>query len=250
MTVNQIGAFTAPEYLAATRRDGLRLIELAGSNLSARIPTCPEWDAAALLRHMGEVYNWITNMVERRADAPTAADSELDYPSAGDEVAWCTKLLERAIDVLTPVEASEPMWTWTRQATAGFYHRRLAHETAVHLADMQRGADVPVEIDSDMAADGIDEFVELVFLRPRPADDGPSFPTESLHLHRTDGEGEWMFSTVDGAVQVTHEHGKGDAAIRGSGPDLLLYLWGRGISPACEVFGDGSVAEAWAALAS
>ena len=48
--------------------------------------------------------------------------------------------------------------------------------------------------------------------------------------------------------EVTEEHAKGDAAVRGKAVQLLLFLWGRG-RDGCEVFGDESVADAWAALA-
>jgi len=249
MTAQSIGALSAPAYLTALQRDGKQLIELAGSDLSTRIPTCPGWDSAALLRHMGEVYNWTANLVARRAEAPAPEDGALDEPEAGGEAAWCSGLLDRVVDILAQSDPDEPMWTWTERTTLGFYHRRMAHETAVHLADVQLGIGRPVELDSDLATDGIDEFIEMVYTRPRPPEDSLKAPAESLHLHRTDGTGEWMFSSDDGSIVVTHEHGKGDAAVRGSGPDLLLFVWGRGISPACEVFGDRSVAEAWAGLA-
>ena len=70
-------------------------------------------------------------------------------------------------------------------------------------------------------------------------------PTGSLHLHRTDGEGEWLAKNEGGALVVTREHAKGDAAVRGSGSDLLLWIWGRGGE--VEIFGDEAVAAAWAA---
>ncbi|HQR30574.1 MAG TPA: DsbA family protein, partial [Anaeromyxobacteraceae bacterium] len=41
-------------------------------------------------------------------------------------------------------------------------------------------------------------------------------PSGSLHLHRTDGPGEWLVRAVDGEVVSTQEHAKGDAAVRGS----------------------------------
>lgn len=250
MNADSTPAFTAARYLDAIRRDGHRLIELARPRLDATVPSCPDWDMAGLLSHMGQVYNMVANLVERRATERTAADAELDDPPAGAEADWCAGLLQRAVDVLEAVDPDAPMWTWTAATTARFYHRRMAHETAVHLADAQQAAGVPVELDSALAADGIDEFVEMVYLRPRPPEHALVAPDGSLHLHRTDGDGEWMFTSGDdGTIIATSEHGKGDAAVRGSGSDLLLFIWGRGISPACEVFGDRAVADAWAALA-
>ena len=54
----------------------------------------------------------------------------------------------------------------------------------------------------------------------------------------------------DGKVVVTHEHGKGDVAVRGPASELFLFLWGRlpldggGRS----AHGDPEVAAAWGTL--
>ncbi len=49
-------------------------------------------------------------------------------------------------------------------------------------------------------------------------------------------------------LSVTHEHGKGDCAVRGSASDLLLYLWTRKPAADLEVFGDAELAAAWGRL--
>ncbi len=49
-------------------------------------------------------------------------------------------------------------------------------------------------------------------------------------------------------VAVTHEHGKGDAAVRGPASALLLWVWGRPTAEV-EVYGDQAVAQAWQSLA-
>ncbi len=70
-----------------------------------------------------------------------------------------------------------------------------------------------------------------------------------MHLHRTDGDGEWMFAgDGEGGVTVTHEHGKGDAAVRGTAANLLLWIWGRP-ADGLECFGDAEVAARWQAVA-
>ena len=45
-------------------------------------------------------------------------------------------------------------------------------------------------------------------------------------------------------------HAKGDAALRASGEDLLLVVWGRRSLDDLEFFGDREVAAQWIALAS
>ena len=51
---------------------------------------------------------------------------------------------------------------------------------------------------------------------------------ESYHLHRTDGDGEWLVRLgPDGVVEAERAHAKGDVAVRGSAEDLWLWTTGR-----------------------
>ena len=42
---------------------------------------------------------------------------------------------------------------------------------------------------------------------------------------------------------MTHEHAKGDVAVRGTASDLLLFVWGRLPGESLEVLGDASLIE-------
>jgi hypothetical protein len=121
----------------------------------------------------------------------------------------------------------------------------MAQETAVHRWDAQQAAGTLTPIDPELATDGINE-VMTVFMQHAPR--GPiDYPAGSLHLHRTDGEGEWMLTAQDGVLTVTHEHAKGDAAARGPAQDILLYLWGRG-RDGLECHGDDALIDAWGSV--
>ena len=99
----------------------------------------------------------------------------------------------------------------------------------------------------ERAADGIDEYTQvgLQFSSSKP---DRVYPSQSLPLHCSDTEGEWMLVGDDGPnVTITREHGKGDAAVRGQAEEILLWIWGR--PGQVEIFGDEAVAEAWRALA-
>jgi len=52
---------------------------------------------------------------------------------------------------------------------------------------------------------------------------------------------------VDDVLNVTNEHGRGDAAVRGTASDLALFMWNRRL-PGLEYFGDEAVVEAWLAI--
>ena len=77
-------------------------------------------------------------------------------------------------------------------APCGFWSRRQAHELAVHRWDAQLAAGAPQPIDRALAADGIQELFDILPARPGGA---PTGNGETMHLHCTDGDGEWLDST-------------------------------------------------------
>ena len=98
-------------------------------------------------------------------------------------------------------------------------------------------------IDGDEGADAVDErFGEFAVL-------SEARPAGSLHVHRTDGAGEWTLRVTDDGVVVTREHAKGDAAARGSGAQLMLAVWGRLPIDELETFGDADLVREWFELA-
>lgn len=69
----------------------------------------------------------------------------------------------------------------------------------------------------------------------------------SFHLHRTDGQGEWIMRAQGGDARTEAGHGHADVAMRGSAAGLYWVLMGRG-SPeehGVEVVGDPGLASAF-----
>jgi hypothetical protein len=52
------------------------------------------------------------------------------------------------------------VWTPTPHGDAMFYARRFTHETAVHRADAELALGLPFRLAPEMAADGIEEWLE------------------------------------------------------------------------------------------
>jgi predicted lipid carrier protein YhbT len=95
--------------------------------------------------------------------------------------------------------------------------------------------------------DGIDEYFDVVL--PRTIKRlNRQLPADSLHLHCTDGDGEWMVKVDNGELHMTHEHAKAAVAWRGSALDLFLTCWGRS-QPTLEVLGDPSISQQWSCVA-
>ncbi len=239
----------AIDYLAALEREGGSLGNLARGNLDAPIPACPDYDMAGLVAHVGWVYSFVCAQLGADDPMSPAAPGDSGTPGDGDLLDWYEERRAELISALRSTGTEVPMWTFGVDKTSGFYHRRMAHESAVHRwdADQAVNGTGAAPIDRTLALDGIDELFDVAM--PRALDrDGDLLPGGSLHLHATDGDGEWLFTVNDGEIDMTNEHAKGDAAVRGPVSDLLLFMWNRGRG-SCEVFGDESVAESWAALA-
>ncbi|HUF33609.1 MAG TPA: maleylpyruvate isomerase family mycothiol-dependent enzyme [Acidimicrobiales bacterium] len=229
------------DYLTHLRRDGHRMADLAEGDLSAPVPTCPDWTLAELVRHTGNVHRWQTAAVrDDPAEFPDPATWRLP-PAEGQPLAdWFRAGVDEAVAVLSAATPGERRWTWAGPGTTDFYFRRIAQETLVHRIDAELAAGVePEPVDPGFAVDGIDEMCDVFIPHAEGQPVGGS--GETLHLHATDATGEWLFTMHGDHVEVARGHAKGDAAVRATARDLLLISWGRDPLGELEVFGDESV---------
>jgi hypothetical protein len=126
----------------------------------------------------------------------------------------------------------------------------MAHETSVHLADAQLAAGHDVPRPADVAADGIDEWLEIVAESDIAALRGDG---QTLHVHATDdgldGRGEWLVRRTPSGVTVQPGHAKADVAVRGPAARLLFVLVRRlpVTDPGVEVLGDEALLTHWLA---
>lgn len=239
----------ADRYLAALESDGALVLDAARIDVTAPVPGCPGWLLADLLGHLGRVYRSVTAHVAGRATEMIPGDRIAKPPEGDAVVEFCSTGLAEVLDALRGIGVDEPVWSWSDDHTGGFYLRRMANETAVHRWDAQSAVGDPDPIEAELASDGVDEMLTVVlpFATRRWS---PPLPSGSIHLHRTDGDGEWLAAFVDGVLEVRREHAKGDVAVRAGASDLVLALWERLPleAPRFEVFGDMAVAEQWMAL--
>lgn len=229
-------------YLEHLARDGRRMAELAGGDLGVPVPTCPDWKLVDLIEHTGMVHRWQTAAVRDRVtefpDAATFRHGPAEGQSWSD---WFQAGVDEAVAVLGAVAPDEPRWTWFAQdQSAGWYHRRITQETAVHRIDAERAAlGTAAHVDPELAVDGINEIFDMFLAASGPEPIGGS--GETVHLHATDAEGEWLVTMHPETITVERGHAKGDAALRGLASDLLLYVWGREPTGEIELFGDATV---------
>jgi uncharacterized protein (TIGR03083 family) len=240
-------------HIDAIGRESAAFVDAATAvDSDARVPSCPDWTADDLLRHVGIVQRWATGQVAERRTERVWTD---DVATPDDRDGLLDWVREGSAGLVAALRATPPetaMWTFPGVGEARFWSRRQAHEIALHRVDMQLarpGADGASEpIDSDFACDGIDEFLEVIApfrLRDRLVGEG-----ETFHFHRTDGDGEWLVRLTPNGPEIERAHAKGDVAVRGGASDLLLVLRNRAGLDAVEVFGDGALLARWHELAA
>lgn len=233
-------------YLEAVATESDAMAGVVDTHPTLAVPTCPGWQVAALGRHLGNTQRWVTKIVS--ADDIARVPYPDETPSDHFVGRW---LREGAADLVAALQAAgpdKPAWTMGQPRSARFWYRRMAQEATVHRWDAEEAVGIPPSpIDSDLAADGAAEFLE-VFVPRTHQRGGATGSGESFHIHRTDGPGEWLLRFEPSGVTVSLEHAKADVALRGRAEDLLLVLWGRRPATSVEVFGDPDRLARWSEL--
>lgn len=212
------------------------------------IPACPDWDLAGLARHVGRVHRWSANVV--RTMAQERASLKVELPDDPSELpAWIRDGGAALLDVLRSTDPDAGVWAWGADHHVRFWSRRQLHETEIHLADAALPAGLPFAMTNDVARDSIDELLDNLpyAFGPEPKLDAFTGNGESLHLHATDGDGEWMIVLGADGFAYEHGHGKGDVAVRGTMTDLALMMWRRVPATAQRFafFGDRELLDRW-----
>ena len=208
--------------------------------LDLPVPACPGWSTTRLLDHVARVQRWSAGAVATPLgeDAPPAPRR----PEGTDPRAFLTESTAALLAALDEIDPTTPVATFRGEGTARFWLRRQAHEVVVHATDARDAQGLPAPtVEPEVAVDGVDEAFE-VFL-PWGFDATAFAPSgQTVHLHATDADGEWLLRfPADGPVEVERAHAKGDVAARGPAIDLLLLLWGRRRPADLEVFGDAEL---------
>jgi uncharacterized protein (TIGR03083 family) len=243
-------------WLATTEDNSRRLLAAAeAAGLDAPVPTCPGWDVAQLLGHLGTVQHWVAGIVAAAPTEPQPRRGALDIPDRPDRFEWMRSATAALLDALRRTPAGTPMWTMRPGGNVDFWARRQANEAAVHRVDAQIaaagvGAGTVEPVAPDVAADAIDELLHVLVILPHLGEWGRGEPLvgggETIHVHCTDVDGEWLVRFGAAGLEVENVHAKGDVAARGTASDLLLFLSGRGGTDRLEVFGDAALLASWA----
>jgi len=221
---------------------GSRLFTVANDHPDAEISVIPGWSMGDLVSHIGVVYGAVKGVIS--ADQMERPSVPFPTPPEDGVHNWARNNFHELQEVFASREPDHPIWTWGKEQTVGWFLRRMTHETLVHMWDAETAADEHISVDGGIAADGVNEFIDGPLQFSVRSNREFSYPDGSIHLHRIDGEGEWLLQPSLDGLSVRYVHEKGDVAVRGSSMDLLLYLWRRH-PEALETFGPDELVAEW-----
>ncbi|MFH9862609.1 maleylpyruvate isomerase N-terminal domain-containing protein [Streptomyces sp. NPDC017202] len=242
----------------------LRSIVTSGADLSATVPTCPDWSLEQLVRHTGGALRWVELLVRTRAQE-NIRDEQI--PAHGgprarvDPAALDAWLAESGAGVVAALREAGPdtrVWGWAGEGDTRFWARRMTHEITVHRADAALTAGLPYEVAPEVAADALDERLYLVEWVQRNLPHrayaelcAAEHRGRSIHLHATDAptglDAEWWVELAEGGIVWRRGHGKASVTLRGPLTSVLLAFYRRLPldAPGLEVLGDRELLEFW-----
>jgi len=241
-----------PTYLDHIRTESARFREvLADCDPSARVPTCPDWDAADLLWHLTGVQRFWSDVVTYRPAGPDdpriVQEGSAERPeSYADLLAAFDHASAALVEALEQAGPDDEAWHWSGDNRVGTTHRRQAHEALIHRVDAELTAGAPVTpLDPALADDGVAEVLGVMY---GGAPEWGSFAGsgELIAVHLTDTGTELLvelglFSGTDpdSGTSYTDEDdialiepgatspAEPVAGVSGTAADLDAWLWKR-----------------------
>jgi len=214
----------------------------------APVPSCPGWTITDLVHHLGGVYEWVTGVVERGSvERPEPRRDPVDPPVGDAALAWWQMRYDTVQSTLEAADPEAPVWNWAPQSKkAVFWHRRMAHETAVHRWDAQMATAIGEPVEAKLAADGVAEVLDSWLPAGRRRSDDR--PHGVVQLRASDADREWLVrlrgegvALLDTDTILDTDEPPARVHAEGTASDLLLALYGRVGFDVLVVSGDASL---------
>jgi len=230
------------DYLDHLRTESARFRDvLATCDPTARVPACPDWDAADLLWHLTGVQAFWAEVVRTRpAAVPEDYESTLPRPDTHEGLLSAFDEHSAALQAaLGGADPAEEAWHWSSDHTVGASIRRQAHEALVHRLDAEEAAGSVTPLDARLASDGVLEALTVMYggcppwgtITPsdrvvdvRMTDTGDVLHVALARFTGTDPEG----TAYDEPDLALVDSGDPLATVTGLAADLDAWLWHRG----------------------
>ena len=243
----------AIDYPSVISDESARIVDGYEHDRSAAVPWSDRWTVGTVARHVSGTQHVVAGIIRGRPEADFGLFEQLDAPpkDSPEFVGWFRAGTDALLDQLATVPAGDECWCWYPNGrTVGWWARRLALEAVVHRADTDLARGVEFVVAPEIAADGVDEYLDVFVDATRSGHGSPSGPTVSFQC--TDDPGRWWLDLSGTGARVVSRHPlPASTEIRGTACDLLMALWGRTPivgTPGLEVSGDLAPLARWPEL--
>jgi uncharacterized protein (TIGR03083 family) len=208
----------------------------AAPSLDVQVPTCPEWTLLDLVQHLVEGRRkWAAIIAAGPADAPAIVSAPVAPRERGAVLNWFATSVWELLDALREAGPNRGCWTWwgTSQSpqTSGAVARHQLQQLAVHTYDAQVTVGAPQPLSSEVALDGVDEFLTTCCAGTEP------WPYEPVVVdyHATEGR-SWRLWVSDGRTRAARlpngatageDPEPADVAAWGTANELVMFFYGR-----------------------
>jgi len=241
-------------YLSHLRTESERFLDvLRDADPALPVPSCPQWRSDDLLWHLGEVqWFWGSVVAERLQrvqdlEKPTRPDSHAGLAD------FFTEQSARLHDALSSTDPAEHVYMWADDKSVGYIGRRQAHEALIHRLDAELTVDQVTPLDAELAADGVDEVLRIMFggcppwgsfspssthVQVTASDTGTVVPVVLGRFTGTDPDSGTTYDDQELSVTAADPGAMPQATVRGTAEDLDAWLWHRRDDAALTVEGD------------
>jgi uncharacterized protein (TIGR03083 family) len=241
------------DYLSIISEETSHIVEAFERDRSAAVPWSDRWSVGTVARHVAGTHHVVAEIVRGRPDADFGLFNDLQTPTkdSPEFVDWFRSGTDSLLGQLSSVPAEDECWSWFASGGhVGWWARRMAFEAVIHRWDADAAQGREFAVAPDIAADGIDEYLDVFVGASRAAVDAPAGPTIGFECSdRTDLW--WLDLSARGDRTVCRDLRPASVRIRGTAQELLLFVWGRvpvSDETGVEAFGDVGILDQWSVL--
>jgi uncharacterized protein (TIGR03083 family) len=226
--------WTHARYCDAVDEEIAHMVNVVtGADPDTRVPTCPDWSIAELIKHLGAIHRWAGLLVHKQTPKRLSGRQiKLGLPRRkASYPRWLGEGAPPLVDALRQADPDAPMWAWGADQHVRFWSRRMLFETTVHRADAELALGREVGLDVKVAVDGIDELLDnlpgAVYFAPNVRELRGN--GERLQLEATDTGDAWLIDLRSDGFTWGHDTSAAEASVRvrGLAADLYLLVWRR-----------------------